>query len=150
MIGIEKYTAFCAIVIDMNKTIIGIVIVVLLGIGAYMLMKGSGGGATPATNETQTPALSQTAPAPAPSTAAIEIKGFAFNPATVSVKTGTTVTWTNNDTVSHTVTSDSGGLLNSPTLAPGQSFSFTFSAPGTTAYHCAIHPMMKASIVVTN
>jgi plastocyanin len=66
------------------------------------------------------------------------------------VKTGTTVTWMNNDTVAHTVTSDSGGLLNSPEIAPGQSFSFTFTYPVTVPYHCAIHTMMKGTIVVEN
>ena len=98
---------------------------------------------TPATTpvQTQTPTL-------APSNVSISIKGFAFNPQTITIKTGTKVTWTNNDSAPHTVTSDTGGLLNSPTLSPGQSFSFTYTNTGTTNYHCAIHPMMKGSIVV--
>lgn len=68
----------------------------------------------------------------------------------MSVKSGTTVTWTNDDSVAHTVTSDTGSVLNSSSIAPGQSFSFTFTTPGTYAYHCAIHPGMKATIVVTS
>src|SRR5438309_9445095 len=60
----------------------------------------------------------------------ITIQGFAFSPATISVPVGTTVTWTNKDAVGHDVT----GLNNpfaSKTLAPGQSFSFTFNQVGT-------------------
>ena len=75
---------------------------------------------------------------------------LAFNPATLTVKAGTKVTWTNNDSVLHTVTSDSGGVLGSTNIPPGQSFSFTFTAPGTVSYHCAVHPSMKGSVTVTN
>lgn len=75
------------------------------------------------------------------------IANFSFQPATLTIPAGTTVTWTNQDSVSHTSTSDTG-VWNSGTLAHGQSFSFTFSQPGTFPYHCAIHPFMKASITV--
>jgi plastocyanin len=84
----------------------------------------------------------------APETSNISIKNFSFDPATLSVKTGTKVTWTNNDSTSHTITSDSGSLLNSGTLAPGQSFSFTFTKDGTISYHCSIHPTMKGGVTV--
>ena len=79
----------------------------------------------------------------------VVIKGFAYTPATLTVKVGTTVKWTNNDSVAHTVTSDTG-LFDSGELASGDSYSFTFSQAGTFAYHCAMHPSMVASIVVTN
>jgi plastocyanin len=58
------------------------------------------------------------------------------------------VTWTNNDSVAHTVTSDSNGLLNSPTLSPGDSYSFTFPNSGSTNYHCNIHTMMRGTVIV--
>jgi len=48
--------------------------------------------------------------------------------------------------VPHTVTSDNGGPLSSSTLQPNQTFSFTFTAPGTFAYHCSIHPYMKGTV----
>ncbi len=80
----------------------------------------------------------------------VTIKNFSFNPKVLNIKTGTKVTWINNDSAPHTVTSDSGSLLNSPTLSSGSSFSFTFSSPTTVNYHCAIHPMMKASVIVTD
>ena len=110
--------------------------------------------ATPDTTSTQpmpttsTPVTTPVSATPATSTVSVSIQGFAFNPQTLTIKAGTKVTWTNNDTVSHTVTSDSGNLLNSPSIAPGQSFSFTFTDAGTVNYHCAIHPMMTGSIVV--
>lgn len=77
----------------------------------------------------------------------VTIKGFSFQPAALTVPVGTTVTWTNEDSVDHTSTSDTG-VWNSGHLGTGQSFSFTFKRPGTFSYHCAIHPDMKATIVV--
>lgn len=88
-------------------------------------------------------------PTPTPTgTNAVSIKGFAFNPSSLTVSVGTTVTWTNDDSVAHTVTSDSGSELTSAQIAPGQSYSHTFSTAGTFSYHCAIHPSMKAQVVV--
>ena len=81
---------------------------------------------------------------------AININNFVFNPATLKIKVGTKVTWTNGDSAPHTITSDTGTVLNSPNLAKGESFSFTFTDVGTFAYHCAVHPMMKGNIVVEN
>lgn len=78
---------------------------------------------------------------------AVEIKGFAFNPATVSVSVGTTVTWTNNDSTAHTVTADDGSFQ-SGTLDPGKSFSFTFTKAGSFSYHCEFHPNMTATVTV--
>ena len=77
---------------------------------------------------------------------------FAFSPATLTIKAGTTVTWKNTTAVAHTVTSDDGksfdsGMAN-PIAAQSGTFSFTFTSPGTFAYHCAIHPFMKATIIV--
>lgn len=71
----------------------------------------------------------------------------AFDPDDVTVEVGTTITWTNNDTVSHTSTSDVSGW-NSGIVAPGQQFSFAFPAAGTYSYHCAIHPGMVGTVVV--
>jgi plastocyanin len=72
-------------------------------------------------------------------------QAFAPSPATVPV--GTTITWTNNDTSTHTVTSDSGAF-DSGSLAPGAKFSFTFQTRGTFPYHCSPHPSMVATVVV--
>ena len=77
---------------------------------------------------------------------------FAFSPATLTIKAGTTVTWKNTTAVGHTVTSDDGKSFDSgtanPIAAQSGTFSFTFKTPGTFAYHCSIHPFMKATIIV--
>jgi plastocyanin len=96
-------------------------------------------------------AAPSTSPAAAPSGAgaSVTIKDFAFGPATLTVKAGTAVTWTNQDAPGHTVTFDSGGV-SSDTLRTGATFSHTFASAGTFTYHCAIHPSMKGSITVTS
>jgi plastocyanin len=71
----------------------------------------------------------------------------AFMPDDLEITVGTTVTWTNTDSVAHTTTSNGNGW-NSGTIAPGQGFSFTFQTAGTFPYHCAIHPGMVGSVVV--
>jgi plastocyanin len=63
------------------------------------------------------------------------------------VKAGTKVTWTNKDSVTHTVTADKGAFNSGP-LSPGNNFSFTFTRAGTYSYHCSIHTSMMATIVV--
>lgn len=141
------------------KKIIAIVIVVLvIGLGIYYLSFKNGSDATldisaPAT---QLPTVSETpaeknSTSPAVSARAgahVSIKDFSFSPSTISVKKGTKITWTNNDSVSHTVTPDSGNRFNSGNLLPGKSFSFIVTDLGSIRYHCAIHPGMKGAIVV--
>lgn len=81
---------------------------------------------------------------------AVAIKNFAFAPATLKVKAGTTVTWTNQDTDAHTVTSaGSGGPLHSAALNTHATYSYTFTKPGTYSYLCTIHPFMTATVEVT-
>jgi plastocyanin len=88
--------------------------------------------------------------APMHTTAAVTIQNFAFTPATLTVAPGTKVVWTNQDSVAHTVTSDTGAWPDSGSLTTGHSFSVTFSKPGTYPYHCSVHPYRKASVVVSN
>jgi len=76
------------------------------------------------------------------------IKGFAFDPATITVATGTTVTWTNMDTVAHTVV-EANNAFSSQTLENGQSYSHTFNDIGTFEYKCGIHPTMSGKVIVT-
>ncbi|MFF4866326.1 plastocyanin/azurin family copper-binding protein [Streptomyces sp. NPDC001231] len=81
---------------------------------------------------------------------AAEIKNFAFSPATPKVKAGTTVTWTNQVTDAHTVTSaGSGGPLHSAALATPAAYSHQFIQPGTHSYRCTIHPFMTTTVEVT-
>jgi plastocyanin len=71
----------------------------------------------------------------------------AFAPDDLTVATGTTVTWTNTDSVAHTSTANANGW-NSGIVSPGDHFSFTFQTPGTFSYHCSIHPGMVGTVVV--
>lgn len=81
---------------------------------------------------------------------AVAIKNFAFSPATLKVAVGTTVTWTNQDTDPHTVTSTgTGGPLHSAALTTHAAYSYKFTEPGTYAYLCTIHPFMTATVEVT-
>jgi plastocyanin len=77
----------------------------------------------------------------------VVMKGFAFDPASVTVKVGDTVTWTNEDSATHTVDADNGEF-SSGDLAQGKTFSFKFDKAGTYPYHCKVHPNMKGTIVV--
>jgi len=101
-------------------------------------------------SKARTPATRTVQPAAVAGAIAVQIKSYAFTPATLTIKSGTKVTWTNYDTAPHTVTVDSGPVkFNSPTLQKGDSFTYTFTAPGTYSYYCAVHPDMMAKVVVT-
>jgi plastocyanin len=111
----------------------------------------SGGYSSPAPSPSPTPS-----PAPSPSvpSSAVSIPmgastlgRAAYNPASLTVDVGTSVTWTNTDIVSHTSTSDASGW-DSGVVPPGGQFSFVFPTAGTFSYHCAIHPGMVGSVVV--
>ncbi|MHB8088165.1 MAG: cupredoxin domain-containing protein [Anaerolineaceae bacterium] len=77
----------------------------------------------------------------------VEIEDFAYLSAAITIKVGTTVTWTNKDSVRHTVSSDTG-LFESGLFGKGESFSHTFTEAGTFTYHCAPHPYMKGTVIV--
>jgi len=93
------------------------------------------------------PPPSQAAPVSADATT-IQIAGFAFSPASVSVPAGTTVAWTNADSAPHTVTALDGSF-DSGIFDPGGGFAWEFTSPGTFAYQCALHPQMQGEVVVT-
>lgn len=145
----------------MNKTILISIIVVILIVlvGGYYLLYGTAtpnntiyapnASVTPNTNTPATntpPATTTPTPQPQNLTASISIKNFSFNPATLNVKAGTTVTWTNNDSMPHQIKSTA---FNSAALSNGQTFSFTFSTAGEYDYSCAIHPSMLGKIIVS-
>jgi plastocyanin len=89
---------------------------------------GTGGTITPGANE-------------------VYIESSAFNPETITVAANTTITWTNKDAITHTVTSNTG-VFSSGTLAKNATFSFKFTTPGTYPYHCTIHTAMTATVIV--
>ena len=79
--------------------------------------------------------------------ATAKIDNFTFAPARLTVKAGATVTWRNEDDIPHTVTSTTQ-LFKSKALDTEDSFSFTFTEPGTYQYFCSLHPRMTATVVV--
>jgi len=85
--------------------------------------------------------------APAPASAAVHIGNFTFKSPALTVRPGTTVTWTNDDDIPHTVVSKDG-VFKSKVLDTGNQFSFTFAKAGQFAYFCSLHPHMTGTIVV--
>lgn len=122
----------------MNKGwLIGLVIVSITVIGGYLVFYGTGYKArntTSNTVQTSTPN-------------SVNIQSFSFSPAILTVKQGTKVTWINNDSSAHQVTSDSSSF-SSQQIPSGSKYEFTFDTKGNFSYHCSIHPYMKGEVVV--
>lgn len=104
---------------------------------------------TTVASATTTTAAATTSDAPTTTAGggSITIANFTFDPGSITVAAGTTVTWTNGDGPSHTTTSDEEGW-DSGVLASGDSFETVFDEPGVFAYHCSIHPSMTATVTV--
>src|SRR5215510_15094801 len=78
----------------------------------------------------------------------IEIKDFAFNPQTITVKSGEKISWINHDEEPHTVVSVEKQFKKSSALDTDQEFTILAGAPGTYSYFCSVHPKMTGTIVV--
>lgn len=78
----------------------------------------------------------------------VAIKNMQFQPATIKVKSGESVTWINSSAMPHTVTSTDGGKIASQTLGNGGAFQHTFTEPGTYTYICSLHPSMTGTVIV--
>src|SRR5579859_4822887 len=124
----------------MKNILIIAVIVLVLGAGAFFYFNKYGGGNTtmPATNSG-----SNSTTEASPNN--IVIKNYIFTPSALTVKAGTTVTWTNNDSVAHSIKS---AAFNSSILNTGDTFKFTFNTAGTYNYNCGIHPTMTGTVIV--
>ncbi|GAA4294216.1 hypothetical protein GCM10023086_06070 [Streptomyces venetus] len=127
----------------------------LAAAACFGLLQASSGVAAPQTAKPAAEAHSmagEAQPAAADTKAAdhtIEIKDFKFAQPKLTVKVGQTVKWVNEDTAPHTVTTTSGpAKFDSGTLNKGDSWSYTFTKPGTYEYYCAVHPDMTASVTV--
>ena len=139
----------------MKKLII--VVVVLIVAAAAWLLFGNQQNNTSTTstnnnsNSTNNQSKQQATPtSQAVATDKVTMQNIAFSPADITVKKGTTVTWTNNDAVEHTVTEDDGQTgPSAPPLSQGQSYTFTFNQAGTFHYHCTIHSEMTGTVTVT-
>ena len=77
----------------------------------------------------------------------VEINQMRFEPASLTIAAGTTVTWVNDDESPHTVT-DRGRVFRSAALDTKDRFTYTFATPGEFTYFCTLHPMMVGKIVV--
>jgi amicyanin len=99
-------------------------------------------------NKAGTPTTRSTSPSV--TTNAVTIENYAYNPKSAVVKVGTTVTWTNKDSVRHTVTADtaSSDAPNSQLFGKDETYSFTFKKAGTYSYFCEPHPYMKGTVTV--
>lgn len=120
-------------------TAVAAILVVATGCGGYSSSSPASPSVTPPPGG---PSSSVTIPVGAES-----LGNRAFMPDDLDVAVGTTVTWMNTDSVSHTSTSNATGW-NSGIVPPGGQFSFAFPSAGTFAYHCAIHPGMVGTVVV--
>jgi plastocyanin len=110
------------------------------GMGSMPAMPGMPGAPAGPTSATDSPA--------AAAGDAVTIDNFAFAPATLTVKAGTTVTWTNRDEEPHTVAATDGSF-HSPGMGTGATYSHAFPSAGKFDYVCSIHPSMHGTVVVT-
>jgi len=81
------------------------------------------------------------------SAVSVTIDNFVFEPARLTVKAGTSVTWTNHDDIPHTVAAKDRAFK-SKVMDTDESYSFTFATPGKYTYFCSLHPHMTGTIVV--
>lgn len=146
----------------MNKGLVTILIILVLALGgggAYYLYEKANQKTDTATQTNTTQQQSaenmnmghadDNSTASTSQSNSVTIQNFAFSPAHITVKKGTTVTWTNQDSAGHNVVSNQSGGPKSGTLEKGQSFSFKFDTVGTFDYICSIHPSMKGTVTVT-
>ncbi len=115
---------------------------------SVLLLAGCSTSRPAAGTTAPTVSMSVTAPQAPADGNQVNIDGFAFVPLTLTVKAGTTVTWTNRDEEPHTVAANDGSF-HSPGMGTGATFSHTFASAGTFDYVCSIHPMMHGTVVVT-
>lgn len=143
----------------MKKIIIGIIILALLGGGAFLVLgnddkedSSSDTSAAESSSKNVDDSSSASSKTTAPSaTNEVSIEDMAFSPAFITVKKGTTVTWTNKDNTQHNVAPDTetNEFKAGDLLSKGDSYKVTFNTPGTYSYHCTSHPSMKGSVTVT-
>ena len=134
--------------------IITIAAVLLIGVAAvYVLTKKASAPAPTTSNTTNQSASTDTASqnkgAEASASNQVNIENFAFSSANITVKKGTTVTWTNKDSVQHSVIGDTDDGPKSSLLSQGSTYSFTFETAGVFTYHCGPHPQMTGKVTVT-
>lgn len=124
-----------------------VLLVLLLGTAAGLPAGCSDDEPTVSTEESST-TTGPAAGAPSAAAGAVSVSGNRFQPDAVTVKAGESVTWTFRDPVGHSATADDGSF-DSGVKRDGATFTQTFSAAGTFAYHCTIHSAMKGTVTVS-
>lgn len=148
-----------------SMIVIGLLAVLIIGVGIVIAVndKDRGEDRSKSGDDTSSmanmPADENSAATPTPMSApsdaveanAVTIQNYAFAAKDIKVKVGATVTWTNQDDVSHTITADtaSADAPSSQLISKGKTYSFTFKKAGTYSYHCNLHPYMKGTVTVT-
>jgi len=117
-------------------------ILTLLAVACIMVMVA---GCTSSSSPSPSPASSGVTSTASQNSVAIQ--NYAFSPSTLTIPKGANVTWTNYDSVQHTVVADSGAF-SSPPLSKGDTYTHQFNSTGSFPYICSIHPYMKGTIVV--
>ena len=137
--------------------LIGAVVVLIAIAGAAALVTGSKddtanetGTSQTTTNNSQSSDSSESGTSEVAATTAVTIENLTYSPATIRVKVGDTVTWTNQDSTQHNVVADdpSSDAPDGPLLSKGETYKFTFTKAGTYNYHCTPHPQMQATVIV--
>lgn len=140
-------------------TVTAVILLALIALGIYLATQPRQPATAPAkmpnmnqpsSGTNKTPGQSQNQSTQPTLSNEVGIKNFAFSPASLTVKKGTTVKWTNSDDTAHTVIeSDNKTGPSSSLLGKNQSYSFTYNQVGTFAYKCSVHPYMTGSVTVT-
>ena len=137
-----------------KRTIVVVIAILIIGAIAFGLTRNNGSSDrnnSSSTNQTSQNDQSQNSDQSPTSTNSVSIQNFAFLPGDITVKKGTTVTWTNNDSTTHTVSESDGKKgPDSGNLNPGDKYDFTFNEVGTFKYRCNIHPDMLGTVKVAD
>lgn len=118
----------------MKNYVIGIVIVLLAAVGYFVYTQSYKSSSQPSGSSA------------AVSTNSVNISNFSFDPPQITVRANSTITFSNKDGVTHTVTADKGTF--DQEITAGKTVTLTISDPGTYTYHCSVHPAMKGTIIV--
>jgi plastocyanin len=130
-------------VLDMKRILLSTSLAILLAL-ALVACAAPLATATPTTAPNASPTAG-TSPTAAASGDKVSISGFAFDPGTLNVAVGTTVTWTNADSAAHTIVFAD---FQSGSLAKGDTYQHKFDTAGTYAYVCGVHASMKGTVIV--
>jgi plastocyanin len=128
--------------------LIGVIIAIIIIAAIAVALTHKSNTSNPPNNSNNRPASSSSSSQPL--TGTINIVNMLFTPSQITAAKGGTVTWTNNDSTTHTVVDDLSNIggPNSGDIKPGDKYSFTFNKTGSFQYHCSIHPSMRGTIVV--